>query len=159
MDVPERYLSSGLPSRRPLDEYPGSSHRPLRMYPSFTCKVAYHPVGHFASARRASFTCKVAYHPVGHLASSQRASFTCKVANRPAGHFASARAQHSGDVRTRFGTFLFVVNGHLGTFWMDSWTFSGGRTSGCHDSFCLFYRAEIGRALHANPPPPSASLK
>ena len=50
---------------------------------SFDCKVAYLLAGHFASARRASFTCKVAYHPIGHLASSQRASFTCKISLEP----------------------------------------------------------------------------
>ena len=98
MDVPEHYLSSGLPSRRPLYEYPGSSHRPLRMYPNFTYQVAYHPVGHLISTPGGApviripesssrppwmyrnFTYPVAYHPVGHLISTWGSSIrqVCK---------------------------------------------------------------------------------
>ena len=90
LDVRELYLSSGLPPRRPLDEYPGSSHRPLRMYPNFTYQVTYHPVGHLISTpwgapviripessrppwMYRNFTYTVAYHPVGHLISTRGA--------------------------------------------------------------------------------------
>ena len=98
MDVPEHYLSSGPPSRRPLDEHPGSSHRPLRMYPNFTYQVACHPVGHLISTPGGApviripesssrppwmyrnFTYPVAYHTVGHLISTWGSSIrqACK---------------------------------------------------------------------------------
>ena len=58
---------------------------------SFTCKVAYNSVGHFASIRRASFIRKVAYHPAGNSASTWRAHFNCKVADRLGRHWRRTR--------------------------------------------------------------------